>query len=213
MKQLAYKIPKGETVYIAFSGGVDSLAASLFYKNKGFDVQLLHFNHGCEYSDDIEHGCRKLSEALELPIIVGYNNTLPKPGQSVEDAWRRARYRFLYSCVPNRGYLLSAHHLNDSLETWVWSSMHGEGKIIEPKQAVQYDGKTINLVRPFLMSNKKQLKRYVEYNGDLDVVEDKYNQDYSLTRNYIRHVMMPHVLKINPGIEKVIKKKYLNMMK
>ena len=73
MFQLSAKVPKGDTVHLAFSGGVDSLATALYFKEKGFEVQLLHFNHGCEYSDAIEEGCRKLSEALQLPITVGYN--------------------------------------------------------------------------------------------------------------------------------------------
>lgn len=71
------------------------------------------------------------------------------------------------------------------------------------------DGKICNLIRPFLMTKKEQFERLVEYHG-LTPVEDKYNDNMELTRNYIRHIMMPHVLKINPGIEKVIKKKYLN---
>lgn len=209
MIQLATKIPKGKTVYVAFSGGVDSLAATLYYKNKGFSVKLLHFNHGCEYSDAIEEGCVKLSDALHLPITVGYNDTLPKPKQSIEDAWRRARYRFLYTCLPDDGYLVTAHHLNDAVETWIWSSMHGEGKVIEPHQEIVYNDKTCNLVRPFLITTKNELESYVEYSGHKPV-PDAYNKDNSLTRNYIRNVMMPHVLKVNPGIEKVIKKKYLN---
>ena len=208
MIQLATKIPKGKTVYVAFSGGVDSLCAALYYKNKGFNVELLHFNHGCEYSNGIEEGCRKLSEDLQLNITVGYNDTPPKPKQSIEDAWRRARYRFLYSCVPHEGYLVTAHHLNDAVETWIWSSMHGEGKVIEPHQEIVYDDKLCNLVRPFLISTKSELENYVENSG-MHPVPDAYNKDNSLTRNYIRNVMMPHVLKVNPGIEKVIKKKYL----
>ena len=52
------------------------------------------------------------------------------------------------------------------------------------------------------------MKSYVEPFG-ISPVEDNYNNDMSLTRNYIRNIMMPHILVVNPGIEKVIKKKYL----
>jgi len=210
MIQLATKVPKDNIVFVAFSGGVDSLAAALYYKNKGFSVRLLHFNHGCEYSEDIEKGCWKLSEALELDMTVGYNDTPPKPNQSVEDAWRRSRYRFLYSCLPDNGYLVTAHHLNDAVETWIWSSMHGEGKIIAPQQVIEFERRRINLVRPFLLTTKTNLEDYVSNFSKHIPVEDKYNQNIELTRNYIRHIMMPHVLNVNPGIEKVIKKKYLN---
>lgn len=212
MKHLTAKVPKGETVYIAFSGGVDSLAAALYYRNKGFDVKLLHFNHGCEYSEEIEEGCRRLSDEIGVPILVGYNDALPKPKQSIEDAWRRARYRFLYSTVPAGSYIVTAHHIQDSIETWVWSSMHGEGKIIEPHQEVNYNGNTYNLVRPFLLNTKEKLIEYVRNSGYQEV-PDEYNKKNELTRNYIRNVMMPHVLKINPGIEKVIRKKYINRRK
>lgn len=208
MKQLSAKIPKGHTVYVAFSGGVDSLSAALYFRNQKFDVKLLHFNHGCEYSQGIEEGCRELSSRIGLDITVGYNDTPPKPKQSIEDAWRRARYRFLYSQVPDNGYLVTAHHLNDAVETWIWSSMHGEGKIIEPHQVIEYKGCTRNLVRPFLMTTKSQLEDYVSNSGH-EPVPDAYNKDNELTRNYIRNIMMPHVLKVNPGIEKVVKKKYL----
>ena len=55
---------------------------------------------------------------------------------------------------------------------------------------------------------KEKMKSYVEPFG-ISPVEDNYNNDMSLTRNYIRNIMMPHILVVNPGIEKVIKKKYL----
>lgn len=211
MHNLTVKIPKTETVYIAFSGGVDSLAAAHFYRKMNMDVQLLHFNHGCEYSNNIEKGCVELAKQLNLPIIVGYNDSLPKPNQSVEDAWRRSRYRFLYSQVPENGYLVTAHHLNDSVETWIFSSLHGNGKIIEPLQEIEFDGKKFKLVRPFLMNNKEKLTKCLVNTG-LECVKDECNFDNSLSRNYIRNVMMEHVLFINPGLEKVIKKKYLKLL-
>ena len=52
-------------VNLAFSGGIDSIAAALFYKNGGRNVTLYHFNHGCEYSDIIEKQCIELANKLE----------------------------------------------------------------------------------------------------------------------------------------------------
>ena len=76
--------------------------------------------------------------------------------------------------------------------------MHGEGKIIP------YANK--NVVRPFRMTRKRDLELW----ANLKVVEhkeDDTNADTCYTRNYIRHKMMPHVLRVNPGIHKVIAKK------
>lgn len=195
-------------VNLAFSGGIDSIAAALFYKNGGRNVTLYHFNHGCEYSDTIEKQCIELANKLELPIIVGKNTNTIKPKQSLEDFWRKSRYKFFYETLNDGETIITAHHLNDSVETWVWSSLHGEGKIIQSSQEVVYNDKTITLLRPFLINTKEKMKSYVEPYG-ISPVEDNYNNDMSLTRNYIRNIMMPHILVVNPGIEKVIKKKYL----
>lgn len=198
IKQLM-KIP--HDVCLAFSGGVDSLAVAHFLKRGGKNVTLLHFNHECQYSRAIENQCRARAAQLGLPIVVGLMEGEAKPGQSLEDFWRRSRYRFLRSYAKHVGQkLITCHHLDDAVETWIWSSMHGEGKIIPAEDET--------VIRPFLTTEKAEFVRYAERNGII-AVDDPYNNELDLTRNYIRHVMMPHVLKINPGIKKVIRKKYL----
>ncbi len=97
------------------------------------------------------------------------------------------------------------------METWVFSSLHGEGKIIDYDADIHYNGKCIRVVRPLLLNTKLNIERYVSKSG-YEPVPDECNKDNGLMRNYIRNVMMPHVLTVNPGIEKVIRKKYLKLM-
>ena len=66
--------------------------------------------------------------------------------------------------MPNNGYLVTAHHLNDVVEGWIWSSMHGEGKIIEPEQSFMTDdGNLCYLIRPFLLSKKREDGRAIQF--------------------------------------------------
>lgn len=194
--KLLFKLPR--TFNLAFSGGVDSLAAAHFFRNN-HNVTLLHFNHGCGYSDAIEEECRLRAESLSLPIIVEKIKDEPKKGQSVEDYWRRNRYRFLRSF---ENQFITVHHIQDAVETWVTSSLHGQSKLIPA-----YDEKVL---RPFLITEKKDLIEYSERHN-LIPVDDPCNRHMDLTRNYIRANMMEHIYKINPGINKVIRKKYLAM--
>ena len=76
--------------------------------------------------------------------------------------------------------------------------MHGNGKIIP------YANK--NVIRPFRLNRKKELQLWANLNN-VSYIEDKTNTDTRHTRNYIRHEMMPNVLRINPGIHKTIAKK------
>lgn len=192
------KVPN--KVGLAFSGGIDSLAVAHFLKRGRKDVTLYHFNHGCQYSDEIEKQCRESAKSLNCNIIVNGYDGSRKPGQSLEDAWRRARYRFLRSFEEQ---IITCHHLDDAVETWVWSSLHGEGKLIPFESG--------NIIRPFIITEKSVFETYCKIN-DLQVVEDEMNKDLHLMRNYMRANMMQHIYHINPGLRKVIRKKYINMI-
>lgn len=197
MLKLLTKIPR--KINLAFSGGVDSLVAAHFLKNGKHDLTLLHFNHGCQYSDEIEKQCVERAESLSLPIVVGrMTDAAPKPRQSLEDHWRRCRYKFLRSFEDQ---FITCHHLDDAVETWVWSSLHGNPRVIPYRDE--------KVLRPFLLTEKADFQDYADRHG-LIAVDDPYNRDYSLTRNYIRLNMMEHAYKINPGLKKVIRKKYLS---
>lgn len=193
---------------LAFSGGIDSLVAAHFFRRRK-GMTLCHFNHGCEYSDQIEAECIEKAKELELPIVIGRIRGKRKAKQSLEDYWRRERYRFLYEEYGNA--VVTMHHLNDAVESWVWSSMHGESKLIQPEQYIEHNGKSNWLIRPFLATSKNDIREYAKNHG-LTPVDDPYNNELDLTRNFIRAKVMPLIVEgINPGIETVIRKKYLNM--
>lgn len=187
------------TVNIAFSGGVDSLAVAHFLKKGGRKVTLLHFNHGCEFSDEIERQCRQQAVLLDAPIVVRAINEPECPtGQSLEAYWRGERYKFL--SVFDKDPVITCHHLDDAVETWVWSCLHGEGKLINYQMG--------NYIRPFLLNEKETFIEYARGRG-LKPVDDPYNRETHLIRNYIRANLLPHAYYVNPGLKKVIKKKYL----
>lgn len=185
---------------IAFSGGIDSLAIAHFLKAGGRNITLAHFNHGCNVSDEIEKGCRGLAKTLDLPLITKTIECAEiPPRESIENYWRKNRYRWLRGL---NGKVITGHHLDDAVETWIWSSLHGEGKLIPIKGG--------NIIRPFIMTEKNSFKAYC-IRHSLPFVDDECNDDLSLMRNYMRKELIPVARRINPGISKVIRKKYLNL--
>lgn len=207
MLSFTHKIPHNTPFKIGFSGGIDSLVLAHFYRRNPNAI-LCHFNHGCEYSDAIEASCKDRASDLGMMLVVGRIKGKKAPKQSLEDFWRRERYKFLYSV--NGEHVLTAHHLNDAVETWCMSSFHGESKLISPKQRVN-DNNTIQILhRPLLLTTKKSLQDYGKHHH-LIPVPDPYNDDESLARNYFRKNLITPIEHLNPGIEKVIRKKYLNL--
>lgn len=189
--------------YLAFSGGVDSLAAAHFLKNGKKNFTLLHFNHGCEYSDEIEMQCKSRAESLGLNLTVAKITKKTTNKKSLEEHWRDERYSFFRRFASVDTPVLTCHHLDDSVESWIWSSLHGKPHIIKPSVD---DGA---ILRPFLMTEKESFRSYAMRHA-LKPVDDPFNEDYDLTRNYIRSNIIPHAYAVNPGLKKVILKKYLD---
>lgn len=201
MFKLITPIPK--KINLAFSGGVDSLAVAHFLKKGRRDVTLLHFNHGCQYSDQIEKECLERAESLSMPIVVKKidDATCPK-GQSLEDFWRRSRYRWLRSFNEQ---FITCHHLDDAICSSLMSLLNtGVSTLIPVSDEL--------VLRPFLTTKKEELESYADRHG-LAPVADNYNDDMSKQRNYITKNVIPHIMHTHPGYYKVIRKRYLNEYK
>lgn len=186
------KLPR--KLYVACSGGVDSMAA-LHFLSRNHDVTALHLNHNEGNSNSAEQLVTIYCEVNAIPLVTKKVNTARPAGVSLEEFWRNERYALFHSLDST---VITAHTLDDCVETWVWSSLHGEGKIIPYSKR--------NVVRPFRLNDKRQFINWAKKHN-LSWVEDSSNADLSLTRNYIRTVMMPHILQVNPGISTVIRKK------
>jgi len=192
MITLQGKLPR--KLCVAVSGGVDSMAA-LHFLSRNHDVTALHVNHNEGNSDDAENLVSTFCRSNSIKLTISRITSARPLRTSLEEFWRNERYALFHSISDT---IVTAHTLDDSVETWIWSSMHGTGKIIP------YSNR--NVVRPFMMNRKQQFINWAERNK-LPWVEDSSNADLSLTRNYIRNVIMPNVLQVNPGIHSTIRKK------
>lgn len=193
MIKLQGKLPR--ELYLACSGGVDSMVA-LDFLRRNHDVRVLHFNHGTAHGDEAEKFVTQYCRQNDIAYIVDrVKGTIP-PGNSKEAWWREKRYAFFdkYDVHP----IVTAHHLDDCVETWVWSAMHGTPKIIPYRRNY--------IVRPFRLTRKRDFELWASMH-QVPYVEDQSNENIHYTRNFIRHEMMSSVLKVNKGIHKVIAKK------
>lgn len=196
MINLIGRIPK-EKFSLACSGGRDSMFfLNFLLKYKKNDFNLLYFNHGTEHGKDAQLFLEKKSKEFGLELIVGNISREKLKGESPEEYWRNERYNF-FNTINNP--IITCHHLSDCVETWIMSSLRGESKLIPYRRE--------HIIRPFLMVSAEDMRCPV-----LHWIEDESNSDTKYTRNLIRHEMMPTVLKVNPGIEKTVKKKLLQRM-
>jgi len=202
MIRIIGKIPPKVTV--ACSGGVDSMSVVRFLLNGKRKVRLAYFNHDTSHSKESEHFVRSFAAKNKLILTVGRVKGIKERSSSLEEFWRKERYNFLDSL--NERNIITCHHLDDVVETWLFSSFHGNPKMIPYKRGDR-------IYRPFLMTEKKEILNYAE-RQDVEWIEDPSNRmTKNIMRNHIRHNVMPEVLKVNPGIRKTIRKKLIEIYK
>jgi tRNA(Ile)-lysidine synthase len=126
-------------------------------------------------------------------MLYGSPRSQKNSKESQEEYWRRERYDFLSGLGP----VVTCHHLDDCVETYIWSSLHGTPKVIPLTRN--------NVIRPFLTTRKQDLIYWCE-SHNVPWIEDESNKNSRYTRNYIRNELMPHALHVNPGLPKLVKK-------
>lgn len=167
-----------------------------FLKRK-HDVTIAYFNHGTPHGAEAFEFVAQYCTKNNIPMLYGTCRSEKSNDESMEEYWRRERYDFLKDCGP----VITCHHLDDCVETYIWSSLHGTAKVIPTVRG--------NVIRPFLTTRKSEFVSWCDRH-QVPWIEDQSNKDTKYMRNYIRNEMMPHVLKVNPGIHTLVKKIIVN---
>lgn len=184
---------------VACSGGMDSMVLVdllLRFPRNRFD--LAFFDHGTPDCKTALEFLKDLCPRLKLELFTGHVRREQDHGESLEAYWRDQRYEFLngFDCP-----VLTAHHLNDVIETYVMSCLKGgQPKLIPYRRQ--------NVIRPLLTVSRDEITAWA-VKHEVSYVEDLSNQDTKHLRNYVRHEMMPYVLHVNKGIGTMLKKKVL----
>jgi tRNA(Ile)-lysidine synthase len=128
---------------------------------------------------------------------------------SLEMAARDLRYNWFNSLLESEGFtcICTAHHLDDSIETFFINLLRGTG--IAGLHGIKV--KNDKIVRPLLFATREEILSYAKQNN-ISYVEDSTNSETKFTRNKIRHNLFPVLREINPNFEFALKKdiEYLN---
>lgn len=174
--------PLPHELYLACSGGSDSMFALHFLSRAKRKIRLVYFHHNTEFG---EQSLRFLC-TLPYTLCVGYLEGEKPKHYSLEQWWSIERNKFFQRFSP----LITCHHLNDQAETMLMSYVHGSMRRIHYKNG--------NIIRPFLNVHKTCILDYCKRHR-VPYLDDPSNMDTSFQRNFIRHNILPSILKINGG--------------
>ena len=205
-------VSPGQRILAAVSGGADSvcLLAVLhaLAPELSFSLEAVHVEHGirgeeslqdCAY---VERLCGKLGVRLTVRHI-HVPELARQSGRTEEEEARIQRYRIFEETAEQCGAqrVAVAHHLGDQAETVLWNLIRGSGlrglRGILPVRPLR-DGQAASplVVRPLLETSREEIEQYLEACG-LSYRTDRTNLDKTVTRNKIRHDILPDLIKLN----------------
>ncbi|WP_066220570.1 tRNA lysidine(34) synthetase TilS [Formosa haliotis] len=191
---------KDKKLIVTISGGIDSVVLANLCHELGLNIALAHCNfnlRGAE-SDADEAFLVNLAEALDVELFIESFDTKQYAEDtklSIQMAARELRYRWFEELIAllKFDYVLTAHHADDNLETFLINLSRGTG----------LDGLTgipeINdyIVRPLLPFSRTDIEAYAKLNT-ISWREDSSNSSTKYLRNKLRHDVIPVLKAINP---------------
>ena len=201
---------KGKGICCCLSGGADSVSLLLSLielKDKlEFNLYACHFNHMIrgEEADRDEQFCKNLCKTNSVELFLGMDDVpayarLHK--KTLEEAARECRYMFFERLCSKKqiDFCATAHNKNDDVETFLMNLIRGSGSNGGSSIAPYSE----NILRPMLSIARQEIEDYLK-SVSQDFVYDSTNSSFEHTRNYVRSVVLPELLKINPNAVEAI---------
>ena len=191
---------KESKLLIAISGGIDSVILTHLCCKLGLNVTLAHcnFNLRGKESDADEAFVFKLAENLGLELFIERFNTnayAKSNKRSIQMAARELRYHWFKQLAVQLkfNYVLTAHHADDNLETFLINFIRGTG--IEGLTGIPEIKD--EFVRPLLPFTSNDILDFAKsYN--ITWRDDSSNASTKYLRNKLRHEVVPILKDINP---------------
>lgn len=187
---------------IAISGGIDSVVLAHLCHKLNFNFALAHCNfnlRGTE-SDADEDFVLDLGEQMDVEVFVQNFDTEAYAEEnkcSIQMAARELRYGWFSELAKQLkfDYILTAHHADDNLETFLINFTRGTGL----NGLTGIPALNDNIARPLLPFSREMIEDYAK-SEKIKWREDGSNSSRKYLRNKLRHEVVPILKEINPQL-------------
>lgn len=192
----------GKKLLLAVSGGIDSMVLLNLCHQAKLDFAVAHCNFQLrgEESNSDEAFVISQCESLNSPIFIQKFDTeilAKQQKQSIQVTARNLRYNWFYSLLNTHhfDYIVTAHQLDDSLETFLINFTRGTG--LDGLTGIpQQNGQ---IIRPLLVFSREEIERYAKENN-VQWQQDSSNDSDKYLRNKLRHNVIPVLKELNPSL-------------
>ncbi len=193
---------KNKKILVAISGGIDSVVLTHLLHHLEFNIVLAHCNFSLrgKESDADAQFVKDLANKLDIDCKTSVFDTqtyAKKQQLSTQMAARELRYKWFEKTRIefDLDYIVTAHHLDDNLETFLINFIRGTG-LNGLTGIPEIKGK---IIRPLIPFSRKEIEVYASENN-LSWREDASNKKTAYQRNKIRHQIVPLLKQMNPSL-------------
>ena len=202
-------------IIVGVSGGADSLCLLGKLHEAGYPLIVAHFDHQLHPNSGEDAGfVEGIASQFDLPFVCGSDNVsayAKKHKETIEEAARNLRYRFLFAQAREHGAQAVAvgHTADDQVETVLMHFLRGAGlsglKGMEACAILPTFDSEIPIVRPILDLWRVDTVAYCLAH-DLHPHEDPSNASDEFFRNRLRHNLIPELEKYNPRFRETLQR-------
>ena len=182
---------------LAISGGVDSMVLLQLFKSSNFKFEVAHINYqlrGVD-SDKDQELVEQICQQNNIPFhLYQVSEKDIKPENSIQEWARIIRYDFFRQIQQERKieFIVTAHHLNDQLETFIIHLSKASG--IKGLSGIPSNDN--HILRPLLNFSKTEIYDFAK-EEKIEFREDLSNQKNDYLRNKIRNEIVPKLMEVN----------------
>jgi tRNA(Ile)-lysidine synthase len=198
---VASRIGDDERLCVGLSGGCDSVVLLHVLAGLGLGerIQVAHVHHGLSpHADRWAAFCADYCRDLGVPFALERVTVDRSSGLGLEAAARVARYEAFSRCAGN--VLLLGHHQGDQAETLLFNLLRGAGVAGAAAIPRERRHQHLRILRPMLAVARQEIEAYARAHG-LAWIDDESNSDTGLTRNFLRHAVLPLLASRFPAAE------------
>lgn len=193
--KLLKSLPASKTIWVGFSGGLDSSVLLHHLKTQtDFNLKLyaIHVHHGLQHkADEWALHCQTFCAQWQIPLQLVHADITEKH-RNTEHKARQARFDAFQKILAAGDTLALAHHQDDLAETLLLRLLRGSGTQALANMQIHSQRDQYHIWRPFLHCSRADLEQYAEQHH-LHWIEDDSNSDTRFDRNFIRHDILPRL--------------------
>lgn len=201
-KQLKkHQLDDKNTFILAISGGLDSMVLLHAIKKLKPKAQIIivHYHHGDSKKAEVQNyrdQAHAFVKSISLELNLEFFSAKSLEKLESESEFRVKRFEF-FTEVKSKFFeavLVTAHHKDDLLETWLLKMIRGTGA----ESLENFKFWNGQILRPLLGFTKAELIDYAK-TENLSWVEDPTNQENDYLRNWVRNEWLRSLSQKVPG--------------